>query len=62
MMIDKLYTRQELKIYFNVSIYTIDNWLKKGNLNSIKIDNTVRVSQTQINEFLNNYTKTKNYE
>lgn len=53
-MTDKLYTRKELKKYFNVSICTIDNWLRKGKLKGIKINNTVRISEIDLNEFLLN--------
>jgi len=51
-MEERLYTRKELQSYFSVSIFTIDNWIKKGDLKSYKIDNTVRISQSQLKEFL----------
>lgn len=52
-MVEKLFTRKELATYFNVSIYTIDNWIKSNQLKCFKINNTVRVSNTQVNEYLN---------
>lgn len=53
-MNQKLYTRQEIADYFNVSIYTIDNWLKSNKLKCHKMNNTVRISQTQLDKFLSN--------
>ena len=53
-MNQKLYTRQEITDYFKVSIYTIDNWLKSGKLKCHKMNNTVRISQTQLDNFLSN--------
>jgi excisionase family DNA binding protein len=53
-MNQKLYTRQEIADYFKVSIYTIDNWLKSNKLKCHKMNSTVRISQTQLDEFLCN--------
>ena len=58
-MKEKLYTRKELQSYFSVSIFTIDNWIKKGELKSYKIDNTVRISEGQLSEFLGNIKNNK---
>jgi excisionase family DNA binding protein len=51
-MNQKLYTRQEVSTYFNVSIYTIDNWIKSKQLNCHKMKGTVRISQNDIDNFL----------
>lgn len=53
-MNQKLYTRQEIANYFNVSIYSIDNWIKSDKLKCHKMNNTVRISQIQLDKFLSN--------
>lgn len=56
-MNQKLYTRQEVSTHFNVSIFTIDNWIKSGKLNCHKMNNTVRVSQVHLETFLSESNK-----
>lgn len=47
-----MYTRKELAALFNASIRTIDNWIKSGKLESIKIGGVVRVTEPALQKFL----------
>lgn len=48
----KIYNRQEVSEIFGVTKQTVDNWIKTKNLGRIKIDNTVRFTQQQIDDFI----------
>ncbi len=51
-MSKQFYTRKEISQMFKTSVYTVDNWIKNGQLNCLKINSTVRISDTNIAEFL----------
>lgn len=48
---DKLYTCDEIAARYEVSIFTVWDWIKKKKLVAMKIGRNYRVSQTDLMEF-----------
>lgn len=48
----KIYTRKEVADYFNVSLWTIDSWVRSKKIKCFKVQNIVRFSEKQLNEFI----------
>lgn len=48
----EFYSRQDLAKRFNVTVYTIDNWVKGGKLKAIKVSGTVRFTEAAVQEML----------
>ena len=51
-MIAVFYTRKEVADYFNVSLWTVDSWVKSKKIECFKVQNIVRFSKKQLNEFI----------
>ena len=54
---DRLYTAAEVAEKMNVPIVTIWDWTRKRMLGCIKIGRNIRISQEQIDEFLEQRTQ-----
>lgn len=44
----EFYTVKEMAEKFGVHEHTIRNWIKKGQIRAVKIENTVRIPATEI--------------
>lgn len=49
---DKYYSPLEVASILNVSPRTILNWIKKGELEALKVGRTYRISEANLNIFL----------
>jgi len=48
----KLYTVEELAEYLRVNKFTIYNWIRRKQLKSVRIGGSVRIDETDLNEFM----------
>ena len=55
-MTDKLYTVEEVAEYLSVTPRTVRNYCYNGQINHIKIGKELRISETQLQEYLTNNT------
>lgn len=49
---EKLYTIREIATYLNVHEKSVRRWIDNGRLDSTKVGGRIRVSQTQLDDFL----------
>lgn len=49
---ERFYTVKELSEYFRVSERTVRNWIKDGSIESYKVGRMTRVSEEQLNSYL----------
>jgi len=54
---DKLYTKNELSKNLKLSVSTIDNHMREGKINYIKIGKSVRFAELDISGYLDRYKK-----
>ena len=59
---DKLYTKNELSKNLKLSVSTIDNHMKEGKINYLKIGKSVRFAKPDISNYLDRYKKEKQGE
>lgn len=50
----KFYTTNEIADMFRVRVFTVWDWIKKGKLHAVKIGRDFRVSEADVEDFLNN--------
>lgn len=49
---ETFYTVEEIADQLRVSIYTVREWIKAGKLEAVKVGKHYRVSETQLNNYL----------
>ena len=49
---EQLYTIKEIAEYLKVKVDTVNKWIQKGKLKSYKVAGTVRVTETDLKEFV----------
>ncbi|KAA5805957.1 MULTISPECIES: helix-turn-helix domain-containing protein [Thermoanaerobacterium] len=54
---DKFYTVQEVAEMFKVNIHTVYRWIKEGRLNAVKVGDLVRITESELNKFIDSYKK-----
>ena len=59
---EELYTKNDLSKNLKLSVSTIDNHMKEGKINYLKIGKSVRFSKPNVKEYLSNYTQGINDE
>jgi len=59
---DELYTKNDLSKNLKLSVSTIDNHMREGKINYLKIGKSVRFSKPNVKEYLRNYTQGINNE
>ena len=59
---DKLYTKNDLSKNLKLSVSTIDNHMKEGKINYLKIGKSVRFSKPDVKDYLSKYTQGINDE
>ncbi len=52
---EKLYTRLEVSEYLGVIPVTISRWIQKGKLPHIRLGREIRISESQLQEFINRF-------
>lgn len=59
---EKTYTRDEVAEIFRVSIWTVDNWRRKGIIKAIRIgERAIRFTTEEVNRLLERQTNGTNY-
>lgn len=56
-MMEKLYSVEDLAKYFGMHVMTIRRWIYEGKIASFKVGRQVRVTETELQKFIENSKK-----
>ncbi|MCK9467617.1 MAG: helix-turn-helix domain-containing protein [Candidatus Absconditabacterales bacterium] len=49
---DKYFTIQEVAEALKVTVQTVRNWIKSGELNSVKLKHSIRITEADLKDFV----------
>lgn len=56
-VLERLLTRDEVARYLGISVATVDNYRKKGQLRSVKYGKFLRFRESDIRQYIENHTR-----